>query len=482
MKANVLRSLVAAALLLTLPSCEKVKGLFGKDDEFSKEMPDFGGVKVVEVEAEGVGPTRNAAVLDALNMALKQTNGTPIAGVTINSNGSLEVPGYQGDFGITNETVVSITGGAVKGFEIISEREDAKAKSWRVKVKAKVNSYEGSAAGALPKVVIATPRVYAGSYVIGDQTLSSAEAADTIRTIIGDAVSKSNRFFVINRAFDDAINDELAQITEGGNTNPSELAKLGQRLTADILVLPEITRLEYRKSTRVLRLSGRALNSYDGEAELSFNVINAVTGQLIMTERFTTKFPSTPPSVYGSQQVGIANVKSYLADISDHFTRKFILKNFPVAVVKMDGRSVVLSQGSAFLRQGAVYNAVSLGEDIKDPQTGQSLGRMENPIGTIRITSTSEKMSMGILSGSFDAEKFKPGMIELRDEVAAAPAAAPPPAAAAPAAAPAPAAAAAPPQRPAVTAQASKPKPKAPPKAQPAAKPKDVFDDGYGDF
>jgi tetratricopeptide (TPR) repeat protein len=49
---------------LTLSGCDR---LGGKKDEngVSKSMPDFGGVKVVEVEAEGVGPTRNAAILDA---------------------------------------------------------------------------------------------------------------------------------------------------------------------------------------------------------------------------------------------------------------------------------------------------------------------------------------------------------------------------------------------------------------------------------
>ena len=112
-------------IALTLSGCDKFGGKKG-EGEFSKSMPDFGGVKVVEVVAEGVGPTRNAAILDALNLAVQQTNGTPIVGISVNSTGNLAVPGYDGDFGLTNTSVVSATQGAVQGYEIVSEKSVAK--------------------------------------------------------------------------------------------------------------------------------------------------------------------------------------------------------------------------------------------------------------------------------------------------------------------------------------------------------------------
>lgn len=411
--------LIVGLLAIGVTGCDKVSSFFKKEEAgFQKEMPDFGGVKVVEVEAEGYGPTRNAAILDAINMALKQTNGSPVAGVTINSDGSLSLPGQSGAFGLTNETVVSVTGGSIQGFEILDESEQRSLGRWKVTLKVKVNKYEGSADTKRPKVAIAYPRTSQGTYVIGDEVLSADQAASAIRGVIGDSIRKSNRFFVINREFDAEINDEISQI--GGNTNPAELAKLGQRLTADILVIPEINYLAYRKSTRILRFSGRELNSYAGSVSVNFNVINVVTGQLILTERFSATFPSTPPSVYGSQRVGVASVNAYLANMSEQFTRKFILKNFPVSVVKMDGKTVVLSQGEGILKLGSEYKAIRLGEDIKDPQTGESLGRLEAPIGTIKVVKVTEKMAIGILNGSFDPATFKPGIIELRDEVGAA--------------------------------------------------------------
>ena len=103
-----------------------------------------------------------------------------------------------------------------------------------------------------------------------------------------------------------------------------------------------------------------------------------------------------------------------------------------------------------------------LGEDVKDPQTGQSLGRLETNIGAITVSKTTDKMAFGTLSGTFDASKFQPGVIELRDQVNASPPAPPAQPSAAPAVTPA--------------APASKAKAK----ANGASKPKSS--DGFEDF
>ena len=425
------RALVASFLVLSLSGCDKISQFFSGEKAFHKEGPDFGSVKVVEVEAKGAGPTRSAAIADAVSSALMQTNGATLA----------QMP----DKDLNPQNILSLSGGAIQGFEVLSERQDPTTHQWLVALKVKVNKYEGPASGNLPKVALAPPILHQGSYVIGDQVLSGANAASTIQGIIANALRKSNRFAILDRNFDADINNEIAHIN-ASSSSPADFAKLGQRLSADILIIPEINTLNYAKSTRLLRFSGRELNSYAGGVDISFHVVNVVTGQLILTEHFSATFPSTPPSVYGSQQVGISNVNAYLAQVSDQFTNKFIIKNFPISVTNLNGKSVVLSQGEAMLKVGQTYSAVMLGDEIKDPQTGQSLGRLETPVGTVTIVKTAEKMSFGQLSGTIDPAKFQPGIVELRDLVqsgnnaaqpAPAAAAAPTPAQAAPASAPA---------------------------------------------
>ncbi|HZV09614.1 MAG TPA: hypothetical protein VFF94_07635, partial [Novosphingobium sp.] len=151
------RLIAAALLLVNLTGCDKVSKYFAKEEPFRKEAPDLGGVKVVEVEAKGVGPTRSAAILDAINVALQQQNGTSMAALQL------------GSLAPDNQNIVALTQGSVQGFSVISEREGDAAHPWQIKLKVKVNSYQAPADAKLPKVVVAAPRTHQGSYVIGDQ-------------------------------------------------------------------------------------------------------------------------------------------------------------------------------------------------------------------------------------------------------------------------------------------------------------------------
>ncbi len=421
--------LVLCGLAVALAGCNKVGG--GDGQKFSKEMPDLGSVKVVEIDANGIGPTRNAAILDALNLAAQETNGTPIVGVNINSNGSLATPDGKGDFGITNDTVTSLTKGVVKTFRIDSA--DQQGDHWTVKLHVSLNKYESPNTGKLPKVVIAAPHTLRDRYVIGDQVLSAPEASEDIRSAVMGSINDSKRFVVINRSLDQDADSELAHASDG-NAGQAELAKLGQRITADIIIIPKIDSLNYVKHSRILRYSGRSLNSYDGAIELTFNVVNVATGQLVLSKHYSVTLPDSPPSVYNSQKVGVENIRTYLSQVSNDFTRDFILKNFPVSVIKLDGRNVVLSQGQPGIETGQVYQAVLLGDAVTDPQTGQSLGRLETPVGTVSVTKATDTLAMATLNTDFDPAKFKPGIIELRDRVGSpSPAPQPPaPAAAAP--------------------------------------------------
>ena len=175
------------------------------------------------------------------------------------------------------------------------------------------------------------------------------------------------------------------------------------------------------QSGRNLRYSGRELRSYSGGIEITFHVVNVATDLKLMSETYRVELPSTPPSVYGSQAVGLSNIRSYIADLSNQFSKKLITDAFPVIVVKLSGKSMVLSQGRSMLDEGASYELVRMGEKITDPQTGSVIGRMEEPAGTVQITKVMDRMSFGLLlDGAVDQQTFRPGQYELRGKMTAA--------------------------------------------------------------
>jgi hypothetical protein len=83
------------------------------------------------------------------------------------------------------------------------------------------------------------------------------------------------------------------------------------------------------------------------------------------------------------------------------------------------GNTAVLSQGGKAVSVGQRYNAVILEDELTDPQTGRSLGRLETPCCVISIVRVSDQTSYGKVEGAVPPELalFKPGMMELRERL-----------------------------------------------------------------
>ncbi len=67
-----------------------------------------------------------------------------------------------------------------------------------------------------------------------------------------------------------------------------------------------------------------------------------------------------------------------MESLSGQIGTSIVTTLFPVSVVSVDGDQVVLSQGGDTVQAGQRWQAVRLGEELKDPQTGRSLGRSEH--------------------------------------------------------------------------------------------------------
>ncbi len=140
---------------------------------------------------------------------------------------------------------------------------------------------------------------------------------------------------------------------------------------------------------------------------------------MLLSEPYTIDFPSTEPQIFVQPIDGKAVAANALSEVAKKFSRSLVQRMFPVTVLSVDGPNVVLSGGAGNLVEGSTYRVVKMGAEMTDPQTKQSLGRVEKPFGTVVISKIQPNMSYGELNGAppLGADEFKPGMLELRDEV-----------------------------------------------------------------
>ena len=97
--------------------------------------------------------------------------------------------------------------------------------------------------------------------------------------------------------------------------------------------------------------------------------------------------------------------------VANEVVEKIIDQLYPVrvAAVQADGQ-VVLNQGGDRISPGALLEIYTSGQEVIDPDTKESLGKVESLVATLRITRVANKMSFAeVVSG--DKSKIAEGLV-----------------------------------------------------------------------
>ncbi|MBS0392958.1 MAG: hypothetical protein JSR23_17730, partial [Proteobacteria bacterium] len=291
---------------------------------------------------------------------------------------------------------------------------------WKVRVRVDVAQYRAPEEQGRPKIVVAMPKTGTASYPVGDGRANSIAVASAVRGRLSDILTQTKRFIVLDREFGSELQAEIDHINSG-NVRVQDGARLGQQLATDLILIPTIERFEYVRSVQKLRMADRELVSYSGGGRITLRLLNATTGEVVMSDSFEHKLASADPSTLPRVIDGAGMVAQMMDSLAGQIGGAVVTEIFPVTVVSMTGDQVVLSQGGESLQPGQHWQAVLLGEELKDPQTGRSLGRHELPLGTIRVDRVSVQTSYGTLvdgNESLTGKPFQPGGIVLRYKVA----------------------------------------------------------------
>lgn len=460
-----------------------------------RAKPDFGGVASEHVETSATGPTLEAAVDNAIRLAVEQVNGKTVGGGTaqFSVDGRMTADGSSVDVQSSAyaQWLTTRTSGVVTNFRILSQEQTERpsntdeqtlkasqgeswstgkldasaqgdasahadggdadasasvhhqadlsgewdqhqgarsidyqrkhtdyAREWSVKIAADVAKYREAPGAKLTRMVVAFPRAKQATYRVGDNAIDAYEVATQIRTQLTDALTQTHRFTVLDRDPNDAIAREI-ELIGSGNAKPSEAARLGQQLAADLIVIPTIERFEYLRHQRPLRLSDRTLVSYSGGGALSMRVVNATTGQIVLSQSFDYALPDTAPTTLGASADGQVLASAMMDALDRSIVAAIMQSTFPPSIIQRDGRDVVINQSGQTLMEGRIYRAVTLGKDMIDPQSGLSLGPTESPCCTVVIDRVAQNLSYGhILEEDVDLHApFTPGSMELREEI-----------------------------------------------------------------
>jgi curli biogenesis system outer membrane secretion channel CsgG len=384
-------------------------------------VPDVGKVSNVQTTAQGYGMTPGEAVAEAMKLAILQVNGAAVQSASISVKYGLDVSLNQDSASLRGnafaEAVMQRSGGVIQNFKLVEIQEPGAlvGKQYKATIEAQIAKFQPSADMQKVKLVIGQIRFDSPNLPMGDRSVSSAEVGAALRQRISAALVQTGRFAVLDRELSPDVQGELDLIASG-QAPSAELAKLSQAASADLVWSGRVSNLAYNRHARQLKTSDRELVSYSGGWALTEKLVNVATRQVMSSDALRGTAPSTEPTTLGRGVDGGKILEDMSTDLVNQVVTSVLRRTFPVTVVSRDGTNVVLSQGGQALKEGTRYAMVAMGAEMKDPQTGQSLGRVESPCCELVVERVTPNLAYGRLENvRSNLEQLPSGALQLRD-------------------------------------------------------------------
>jgi curli biogenesis system outer membrane secretion channel CsgG len=200
-------------------------------------------------------------------------------------------------------------------------------------------------------------------------------------------LSNSKRFEMMERQEVDQILDEktFETIASGGDIR----SRLGELKGADYLIHGELTNFYIRTESKKIPYVNEIQTSAKTFAEGLFRIVDVHKGSIISSEKIRIS----------GKIKRVNDVNQVTSDLIDEFINesaaKIILRLFPIKVMgsAADG-TVYLNRGlDAGIKQGMMYQVMRPGQELIDPDTGESFGSAESKVAVITISSVEARRS-----------------------------------------------------------------------------------------
>ncbi len=221
-----------------------------------------------------------------------------------------------------------------------------------------------------------------------------------VADMLATALVKSGKFAVIERQELDKLVQEQ-KLGESGLVTAQTAPKVGQLLGAELFVVGAVTECGTKESNigGGVSVFGGGLKTKKARTVVDIRLINTSTGEIIASEA-EEGTESTTGIAVRYEDMDFNNQDSWDNTDIGKATREavdktieLISKNMEkipwsgkIIKVNTDGTVLMKPGSEGNVTKGSVFFVVRKGEEIKDPDTGLSLGAEESKVGKIKTT------------------------------------------------------------------------------------------------
>lgn len=333
---------------------------------------------VVSTSVQGVGTDSKEAIKDGLLQAISQVNGLQMSSQSKSMLKSFQSSSDNNDkfesSSSFQEEIKQSTKGVIQSWSIVSKDKTSSGKLYTVDMKVDVSKLKLSDELQRMRFVI-TPTII-------DKTIKDKKNVNNFtlnfNKNLSSLITQSNRFAVLDRNNTSSISKELNNI-KSGKVPKEELAKLGNKVSADYLILSSLNKILIKNISK--SLMGEKIYIKNITVDVDVNIIDVSTSQIIFSDNLSL-----------TQSGGTLATMSKI--MSERVSRKIIDRFYPAKLIAIDNKKIIVDQGDSFFNSKNKYKLIKLGNRIIDQTTSLVSGRVEEEIGTLIFLSGSPKQSI----------------------------------------------------------------------------------------
>lgn len=378
-----------------------------------------GEIRSVQTHSVGVGRTLQQAINNGLVNAIQQVNGVTISKKTAFTSLQVSVQ-YQDNRQYLNsqgylQSIQEASRGAIIGFAIEhsacaaegagaaidrsvkylpGKKPTRAACAWTVRLTVSVAKYTHTAAEDRVRIAVLVPRASASTYSIFGTTVSGQTVANRLADRIQNYLVDTHKLTVLDRKYSPEVQSELA-IAASAAAPTKEYALVGQKLVADYVLVGTIRAVHYRLIHRRSLTGSHVYTSVAGGITFSYRLFNTATQQVVLSAIRKVELHKFL-SMRGAPSSSLVLSRD-LNRLGPEVGQSILSQIYPTRIVGSLNNEYVIDAGAGVVKAGQVYQVISYGRNIIDPDTHESLGRTQTVCCRIRINRVTRRLAYAIL-------------------------------------------------------------------------------------
>ena len=226
-----------------------------------------------------------------------------------------------------------------------------------------------------------------------------AHVGDGVADMLTTALVKSGKFVVIERAEFDKVLEEQ-KLGQSGVVTPESAPKVGKALGVELLIVGSVSEFGTKENavSGGVSLFGGGITRKTARAVVDIRLVNTTTGEVMAAETEEGSESTTGISVrYSDMDFSDASnwndtdIGKACREAVDGCVKLITenLKKIPwsgkVLKVNADGTLLMKPGSEGNVEVGDQFEIFREGEEMKDPDTGASLGSEETKVGSIKV-------------------------------------------------------------------------------------------------